>query len=141
MQTDYWIENTGICRKNHPYLDINFTDVENVRVNPIFLKNGFSTFKYDIGAEKAKYFHSSYDPVSEAVKWAEESSFDGDSIIVVLGAGFFYHISELIKRIPDDRVIILMERDEEIFRAALKTVDLKDILSRDNLYLFVGREP
>jgi spore maturation protein CgeB len=110
-------------------------------VIPVFSKNGLPTFKYGIGAGKAKYFHSSYDPVSEAVKWAEESSFDSDSIIVVLGAGFFYHISELIKEIPDDRIVILLERDEEIFRSALKVVDLRDVLSRDNLYLFVGREP
>lgn len=140
MQTDYWIENTGICRKNHPYLDIDPTDIENDRVIPVFLKNGLPTFKYDIGAGKTKYFHSSYDPVSEAVKWAEESSFDSDSIIVVLGTGFFYHISELIKEIPDGRIVILVERDEEIFRAALKTVDLRDVLSRGNLYLFVGHE-
>jgi hypothetical protein len=133
--------NTTICRKNHPYLDINLTDIENDRVIPVFSKNGLPTFKYDIGAGKAKYFHSSYDPLSEAVKWAGESSIDGDSIIVVLGVGFFYHISELIKEIPDDRIVILLERDEEIFRAALKAVDLRDVLSRDNLYLFVGREP
>jgi len=138
MQTDYWIENTGICRKNHPYLDINLTDIENGKVNPVFLKNGLPTFQYDIGAEKAKYFHSSYNPISEAVKWAEESSFNGDSIIVVLGVGFFYHISELIKEIPEDRIVILIERDEEILHAALKAVDLRDVLSRDNLYLFVG---
>jgi spore maturation protein CgeB len=138
---NYWVENTAICRKNHPYLDINLTNIENDRVIPVFSKNGLPTFKYDIGAGKVKYFHSSYDPLSEAVKWAEESSIDGDSIIVVLGAGFFYHISELIKEIPDDRIVILLERDEEIFRAALKAVDLRDVLSRDNLYLFVGHEP
>lgn len=139
--SNYWIENTAICRENHPYLDIDFTDIENNRVIPVFSKSGLPTFKYDIGPGKEKYFHSSYDPVSEAVKWAEGSSFDSDSIIVVLGAGFFYHISELIKRIPDDRVVILMERDEEILRAALKAVDLRDVLSRGNLYLFAGHEP
>ncbi|RZB34891.1 MAG: hypothetical protein SRB1_00659 [Desulfobacteraceae bacterium Eth-SRB1] len=141
MQTDYWIENTAICRKKHPYLDVNLMDIENSRVIPVFSKNGLPTFKYDIGAGKAKYFHSSYDPLSEAVKWADGSSFDSDSIIVVLGTGFFYHISELIKEIPDNRIVILLERDEEIFREALKAVDLRDVLSRDNLYLFVGSEP
>jgi spore maturation protein CgeB len=137
-----WIENTAICKEKHPYLDIGCSDLLiNQRVVPVDSRCGLPVFEYIIDDEKTRHFHSSYDPVSEAVKWAEESSFDGDSIIVVLGAGFFYHISELIKRIPDDRVVILMERDGEIFRAALKTVDLKDILSRDNLYLFVGREP
>jgi len=136
-----WIENIAICREKHPYLDINLTDIGSNRVIPVFSKNGLPTFKYDIGEGKEKYFHSSYDPVSEAVKWAKGSSIDGNSITVVLGVGFFYHISELMKIIADNQPVILIERDEEILRAALKAVDLRNVLSRGNLYLFAGHEP
>ena len=140
-RSSYWIENITICKEKHPYLDIGCPDTRlNQRVMPVDSRCGLPVFEYIINDEKRRHFHSSYDPESEAAKWARESSFDSDSIVVVLGVGFFYHISELIKRIPYDRVVILMERDMEIFRAALNTIDLKDILSRDNLYLFVGRK-
>lgn len=138
---NYWIDNINICGKRYPYLNIHAFQVkDNTKIIPVNSKVGLPTFKYNIGNGKSKYFHSKFDPQKEAEKWAEASCFDSGSIIVVLGAGFFYHIAEIIKRIPAHQSIVIIERDEEIFREAVKAIELKDILNRDGLHLFVGRQ-
>ena len=142
MKRNYWTENIDLCRLKHPYLNIDRENPGgNKRVVSMDSRRGAPTFEYRTDDGKRRYFHSSYDPVSEARNWIEEPGTDRNSIVVVLGVGFFYHIVQLIETIHDDQIIILIERDSEIFREALKSVDLKNVLCRDNLYIFVGGDP
>lgn len=141
MINSHFIENISVCREKYPHLDMDrFEHIENSRVVTITSREGVPTFRYEIGDGKSRYFHSSYDPLSEARKWAEETNVDPETIIVVLGTGFFYHVSELIKKCPENQPIVIVERDEEIVREALKLFDLKDILNREGLHIYLGSD-
>jgi len=142
MINSHFIENISVCREKYPHLDMDrFEHIENSRVVTITSREGVPTFRYEIGDGKSRYFHSTYDPLSEAREWTGDIGIDADTIVVVLGAGFFYHISELIKKCPEDQPIVIIERDEEIVKEAFRLFDLKDLLNRDGLHIFVGDDP
>lgn len=66
-----------------------------------------------------RYFHSTYDPVSEATRLA--AGIEQDSTVVVLGLGCGHHIDVLLG--SAGRVIVV-EPDLELVRAAMELIDL-----------------
>jgi spore maturation protein CgeB len=54
-----------------------------------------------------KTLHSLYDPETEARNAVDAFIFDGRGIIVVLGLGLGYHVSELSGRYPDAEIIVV----------------------------------
>ncbi len=139
MQTDFGEQNIAICKRNHPYLNIAIprTHTEN-RVVLLNAKQGSPIFGYKLNEHNIRHFHSLCDPVSEAEKWADESVIHENSLIIILGSGFFFHISALIKRIPDSTTIIIVEKDGEILLNALMVNNITDVLARENLYVCAG---
>lgn len=138
---EFWNGNVAVCRDRHPHLD----DVLQVvpKQRKVFVeasKTGLPTFKYSVSLKEGRYFHSTYDPLSEGVKWAQSAPDDSDSVTVVLGEGFFYHIRELVRNRQSIQPLIIIERDSEIFQEALRALDLKDILSNEMVHIFVGSD-
>jgi len=67
-----------------------------------------------------KALHSTYEPVAEAEKWVESLNLQSDvnSVYVVAGLGFAYHLDALLKHLLADRIIIV-EQDMALAAAAL----------------------
>jgi spore maturation protein CgeB len=69
-----------------------------------------------------KSLHSSYDPHGEAQKWVDSLNIhdEPNSLIIVGGIGFGYHLEALFKVVAPDRVIVV-EREIKLAAAALAT--------------------
>ncbi len=142
MQRNFCEQNLTICKKYHPYLNIAIprTQTES-RVILLNAKQGEPVFGYKLNENNIRHFHSLFDPVSEAEKWADESVIHENSLIIILGAGFFFHILALLKRIPVSATLIIVEKDGEILLNALGSLNLANVLCRENLFIHTGGLP
>ncbi len=139
MHKNYFNINISICKEKHPHLNISEKQPTfNDRIAAGESREGLPIFKYKINNDDKKFFHSTYDPVAEAKLWIDKLRVKNDEIIVIMGVGYFYHVFALLTKVPVDQTIILIEKEEEIFFHALKSINLVEILNRDNLWLFVG---
>ncbi len=82
-------------------------------------KNSLFSLKVDNNDSGSKTLHSLYDPAAEARSIVDRFVFNGKGIIVVLGLGLGYHVSELIKRNADVTIIVL-ESEPDIVDLAMK---------------------
>lgn len=82
--------------------------------------------------------NSSYYPVREAKKWAEQFAFDDMyNIIFMFGLGNGTFVREIMKRNKKDDIIIVYEPCLEVFNKVLKYIDMTDILNQDNIIIVV----
>lgn len=101
-------------------------------------KIGFPTLEVNLPDKKIT-LHSTYDPLKEAEKFVSSFDLKNKEIIVIYGFGFGYHIEEILRRVPENVDIWVLEGDEEIFKLALIHRDLERVFKR-NVKFFVGKE-
>ena len=80
-------------------------------------KKGSFTLRVKGNDGSTKTLHSLYDPVAEARAIVNAFQFDGRGILVVIGLGLGYHLSELVKRFPDAEILVV-EAVPEIYELA-----------------------
>jgi len=85
--------------------------------------------------------HSTYNPWREAEEIAKHIELKNDQILVLVGIGLGYLPLVLTKTIPQEQAMIIVERNTQLLKAALRCLDLSDFLSLPNLSLLVGEEP
>ncbi len=87
-----------------------------------------------------KCLHSPYDPAAEARRWRDELKLQPDSrtTYVVGGMGFGYHLAELLKSIPPQRIVVV-ERDASLAAACL--AHRPPEIFPEGLKLVVGQTP
>jgi spore maturation protein CgeB len=85
-----------------------------------------------------KTLHSIYDPEAEAKALVDAFRFNGKGLIIVLGLGLGYHISELIRRFPDAEIIAL-EAVPDIYNLAIKHGRIQEF--KDKIKFVVGYSP
>lgn len=83
--------------------------------------------------------HSKYSPKKEADRLIQRFSFAKAGPVIVLGAGLGYHLKEVLKRVEKDSLLIVIEPDLAIFKAALGVLDLEGLFSFPNLRLAIGK--
>lgn len=88
-----------------------------------------------------KSLHSSYDPVKEAARFIESCGTDATLNFMVGGIGLGYHLFELIRRVPTQSRIIVIEQDPELFILALIHNDFTDVLQHPGITFHVGITP
>jgi spore maturation protein CgeB len=82
--------------------------------------------------------HSPQDPWKEA-RCLVERVFPGESKnIVALGLGLGYHVLSLLERLTPEHRLIVVEKDLEIFFAALGVLDLTPLLQQPHTALLVS---
>ncbi|WP_097025880.1 sulfatase-like hydrolase/transferase [Clostridium peptidivorans] len=87
------------------------------------------------------YLSSKYNTSSEVDKFIstmENFNINEKHIILIFGLSFGYHIEELLKKINEEDIIIVIEPDYNVFNEVLKFKDINSIANNDNLYLIVG---
>ncbi len=82
--------------------------------------------------------HSAVDPIREAASIASSRPLQSASRVVLLGVGLGYLALALVQRLRPDQVLILIEPNLDLFRAALTMVDLSTVLQHAALHLWVG---
>ncbi|MBU1486624.1 DUF115 domain-containing protein [bacterium] len=85
------------------------------------------------------FLHSKYSPKKEAGRLIQGLSFAKAGPVIVLGAGLGYHLTEVLKRVENDSLLIIIEPNLTIFKAALGVLDLEDLLSFSSLRLAIGK--
>ena len=101
-------------------------------------KNGAMTLaiKHE---DKVYQIHSRYDPQREAQQQVAGKNLVNPKILVVLGLGLGYHVQACLDELKETNLfIVVIEKDVEAFRAALKNVDMSALLSSDKLRWVIG---
>ena len=80
-------------------------------------RNGRPSLKVVCEDKSIKTLHSTYDPEAEARNIIDGLQYNGNGIIIVLGLGLGYHVAELRRQFPDDRIVVI-EALSEICRFA-----------------------
>ena len=88
--------------------------------NPNYPALRFTKDEQPIPVVLNKSLHSTYDPQSEALRWVQSLKLSGlqDSLLVVGGLGFGYHLTELAEAVSADRLLVV-EPDAGLAAAAL----------------------
>ena len=84
--------------------------------------------------------HSTVNPVVEGERLAEAVSIGPESLLVILGLGLGYHAESALKK-ASGRPAVIVEKEPDIWRAALTRIDLKTWIEGRDLYFIVGDEP
>ncbi len=77
-----------------------------------------------------KNLHSTYDPVKEGKKWADDFVIEGKEQFCVLGFGLGYHVKEVLNRIEGK--VCVIEPSLEILKVAFQSLDLREIIPKIN---------
>ncbi|MBU0600217.1 DUF115 domain-containing protein [bacterium] len=83
--------------------------------------------------------HSNYNPQKEATRFISSFNLAGKNTVLVLGFALGYHIKELLKQ-PQINKIIVIDPDVEVFKLALTSQDLSNLLSSPKIKLIINEE-
>ncbi|OPX90126.1 MAG: hypothetical protein A4E52_00875 [Pelotomaculum sp. PtaB.Bin013] len=91
-------------------------------------------------AKKDLFYYNNSDPLKDAKRQLENLHLKNVKIAVCLGVGLGYEIINFIDLTPElrTRVIILYERELEVFKLACCYTDLSPLISNPNARLFIG---
>lgn len=133
----WFARNLTLLENHHPELmDLCFGNLRGDLVAED-ARNGRTTLLYrNNGAVLS--LHSRFNPDQEAVKLAETVKSGSDEILVILGMGLAYHIEAVLGRVPLDKSIVIIEADGDVFRSAMRYVDLSNVLARPHLHFIIG---
>lgn len=85
------------------------------------------------------YWHSRYDPLREASRFAEQADIEGADTVIFLGLGLGYHLQALLPRLDKDGMgVILVEKDPAILRYFLEFHDVSQLLKHPYACLLCG---
>ncbi|PKM82399.1 MAG: hypothetical protein CVU89_05190 [Firmicutes bacterium HGW-Firmicutes-14] len=117
--------------------------IDSVAVDPqiynVFpAKNGQTSLR--VQKEDGQYvqFHSAYDPGKEARRLAGSVDINKNNLLIVSGFGLGYHVTELLSHTSAGHIIVVLEADPAVFKAAMQYSDLKELLLSKRFILLVG---
>ncbi|RJP24437.1 MAG: DUF115 domain-containing protein [Candidatus Omnitrophota bacterium] len=101
-------------------------------------ERGTPTFRVSVDGNW-KYLHSRYDPVSEAVRWAQSQPAATGSVVIFVGWGMGYHIIEWIKRYGRTvAAVVVIEPEPIFFQESLAHVDLRPLANTSRMEIVLG---
>lgn len=111
------------------------TGTENIEV--LTNKNG-EAVPMVVREGKKLPLHSKFAPVKEAERFVAEIDTESHDLYIVLGFAFAYHLEELLKNISGSAILLVVEKEPSILRAALESRDLQSLLGDSRLLLLVS---
>jgi len=125
------------------YFDI-YTKVRNIQLveqhKVVYTSDKLPTLKMKVDG-KSIFLHSKYNPINEAKLFIKGKVDEYMDNYIVFGLGFGYHIQELINYIVENNYnsrIYIIETNIEVFKNALKEVELVNIIQNKNVNLFLS---
>ncbi len=109
------------------------------RIEPGLSPAGYPTLRVRDATGRWSHLHSGRDPVAEGLELAGRIPEDKD--VVVLGMGLGYHLAALLENPRRQGRVAVVERDPDVFRAALKAGIITPHLNDSRLTPLVGLEP
>ncbi len=102
-------------------------------------KSGLTTAEYVREDGTKVRLHSRFDPADEAQGFLRGVDTEKITTYIVLGFGLGYHVKALVAAMRRQSRIIVIERDLRLFRAALESVDLREVFASRRAAFIVGR--
>ncbi len=140
---DIYRKNMKALEKNHPKLveliESIVIDEEIIKVLQSETGDPRILFKKEGGEEV--FIHNSEDPsmcADQAVDLL--GKMDKEGIAVLFGFGLGYFGEEIIKRFEEGHYLMVYEAIPELFKTALKTRDLSDLLESEKVVIILGED-
>lgn len=102
-------------------------------------RDGSQTLEIEEGGDRY-LLHSKYRPLQEAQRQIDELNYCPGDTLLFLGLGLGHSLKLLEQQIYSPTVVIIVERDREIFYRACETYDFAALFARPQTYLIVGED-
>ncbi len=141
MNETIFEENINSLRKRLPKLADRIVSTEKTdHLEITSTPEGSPTLLYRTNGEKQK-LHSAFHPKKEAERLIDDVEVKDVQTWFVLGFGLGYHLEEILEQAgPMDRIVVV-EKEEAIFRKALASRDLRPLIESQKVSLFIGISP
>ncbi len=83
-------------------------------------------------------FYSHRDISHELALFSKNIEIPEDHIIILFGIGLGYHLKEISKK--TSQPVVVVERDEDVFKVALTIDGMSDVLNDPNIFLVIGKD-
>ncbi|AEE96760.1 motility associated factor glycosyltransferase family protein [Mahella australiensis] len=107
------------------------------RLNILPAKLGGDTLQYESESKKI-FIHSSYDPIKEAERWADNVNLEPDSVVIVYGLGLGYHLEQLLMHMGGENRLLIVEPSANIFLHAIETDRVRQLLDDERVFISVA---
>jgi len=75
---------------------------------------------------------------SELALFSKNIEIPEENIVILLGIGLGYHLKEILKK--TGQPVVVVERDEDVFKVALTIDGMSDVLNDPNIFLVIGKD-
>lgn len=135
--------NLGALWKRDPRLfDLACSEPANPELVAVFAKSGLPNL-VKVQGERAVAYYDLDDPLQGVQAVLDPADFQGARLVVVLGLGLGYELAHFFDEVAPKSLtsrIIVIEPDVDVFRHALRQVDLAKWLGNDRVLPLVGIE-
>lgn len=111
------------------------------RIEILNSRAGIPTVRVLSPSGQAVFLHSSGDPAREAQRAAASLAIKPGTVAIVYGFGLGYFIEALLKAVNENISLFVVEPDQELFCAAMKTRDLRSVLTSNRVFILIGDSP
>ncbi len=139
MSNPIYQKNAFLIEKRFPYLQNKLTSSQaSGHFQVSSSKSGTPTLSFITESSSPKYLHSAYQPETEAEKLINGLPVNDYLSFIVVGSGLGYSLLELTKKVSKNAKILLIENSLEIFKLALESLDLSEVLQHPGLSLLIS---
>ena len=134
MAKDLFFENLKSLRQTHKALAGRIEKSLSIsrEIETLTSKSGMPTVKL-----KGILLHSLYDPKASAARMLDKYDLKDKELVIIFGFGLGYHVLEAAKKIGQKTKLLIIEPQLNLFRLALKKMDLSFLLSNEQVRFFV----
>ena len=134
----YFEKNITILQKKDPALVVSLKKAKTEFISVCDTKTGDKVPLVTLNEGKRPVaVHSKFDPDREAARLIDGLDLNTHNLFVVIGFGFGYHVQNLLERINGDSLVLAVEKELGMLKAALTERDLTKSLSDERLLLLV----
>lgn len=132
----FLLENENALKQNKIFFDeLKKIDCK-LRISALETREAGRAMQLEIDGVKHR-FNSVYRPLQEAIKWADQYSFQNiETSIFMFGFGNGIFVRELLNRLPDESQVFVFEPRIEIFKWVCENEDISDLLVDSRLHLY-----
>lgn len=115
-------------------------DIQNVKTfNVIESKKGYKVLQVRNGDGNYINYNSAYDPYKEANKITQGIDYSiNRSMVVAVGVGLGYHLSEILNNLNPKSIILAIEKDKGVLRNLLFHEDFSEKILEEKIFFVTG---
>jgi hypothetical protein len=143
IELNWASENWSAWKERYGKTEFDHSDISDIseRIEILASRTGLPTVRVMSPNGRTVFLHSSVDPVKEAQRMASRLDFNPGTALLVFGFGLGYYVEALLGVVDELTPLFVVEPDKELFCKAMKSRDLRSILSSARVYILVGDSP